>query len=110
MQMALHPKAPRDIALAPVAAGVDLNLQYLRDKGLRELDTELQLELNAPPMPNTREQREAQVLRAAFRNVDLYGWKGAITQDACRLHLSGGSVTIDLGLGTGIMHYIEVGV
>ena len=108
--MALHPKVPRDIALAPVAAEIDLNLQGLRDKGLSELDIELQLELNGPPRPNTREKRAAQVLRAAFRDVDLHGWHGTITEDACRLHLTGGSVTLDLGLGIGIMRYIEAGV
>jgi hypothetical protein len=107
--MTLHPKARRDFALAPVAAEIDRNLQCLRDKGLSELDTELQLELNAPPMPNIRDQREAQVLRASVRNVDLHGWEGSITEDACRLHLSGGSVTLDLGLGASIMHYIETG-
>jgi hypothetical protein len=98
------------MALAPVAAEIDLNLQGLRDKGLSELDTELQLELNGPPMPNTRAERAAQVLRVAFRDVDLHGWQGSITEDACRLHLTGGSVTLDLGLGISIMQYIEAGV
>jgi hypothetical protein len=98
------------MALAPVAAEIDLNLQGLRDKGLTELNTELQLELNGPPMPNTRAERAAHVLRAAFRDVDLHGWQGSITEDACRLHLTGGSVTIDLGLGASIMRYIEAGV
>jgi hypothetical protein len=98
------------MVLAPVAAEIDRNLQFLRDKGLSELDTELQLELNTPPMPNVRDQREAQVLRASVRNVDLHGWQGSITEDGCRLHLSGGSITLDLGLGASIMHYIETGV
>src|SRR5450755_961922 len=62
------------------------------------------------PIPNTREKRAAQVLRAAFRDVDLHGWQGSITEDACRLHLSGGSVTLDLGLGTSIARYIDAGV
>src|SRR5450755_33481 len=101
-EMTLHPKIPRDMALAPVAAEIDLNLQRLRDKGVKELDTELQLELNGPPMPNNREKRAAHVLRAAFRDVDLHGWQGSISEDACRLHLTGGSVTLDLGLGTSI--------
>jgi hypothetical protein len=110
MQMTLHPKIPRDMALAPVAAEIDLNLQGLRDKGLSELDTELQLELNGPPIPNTRDMRAAQVLRASFRDVDLHGWQGSITTDGCRLHLTGGSVTLDLGLGASIMEYIETGI
>src|ERR1019366_5822260 len=104
--MALDPKVPKDFALAPVAAGIDLNLQRLRDKGLKELDSELQLELNGPPRPNTR---VAQVLRVAFRDVDPHGWEGSITDDACRLVLVGGSVTLDLGLGASVMQYIESG-
>ena len=108
--MTLHPKNPRDMALAPVAAGIDLNLQGLRDKRPSELDTELQLELNGPPIPNTRDMRARQVLRASFRDVDLHGWQCSITKDACRLHLTGGSVTLDLGLGATIMEYIETGI
>ena len=107
--MALHPKVPKDIALAPVAAETDLNLQLLRDKGLKDLDSELQLELNGPPTPNTRANRAAQVLRVAFRDVDPHGWEGSITDDGCRLHLAGGSVTLDLGLGASVMQYIENG-
>lgn len=97
------------MALAPVAAEIDLNLQRLRDKDLKALDTELQLELNGPPMPDTRDKRADQVLRAAFRDVDAHGWHGSITGDACRLHLTGGSVTLDLGLGESIMQYIGNG-
>jgi hypothetical protein len=52
--MALHPKVPKDIALAPVAAEIDLNLQALRDKSPHELDTELQLQLDGPSRENTR--------------------------------------------------------
>ena len=107
--MALHPKVPRDIALAPVAAEIDLNLQRLRDKDLKALDLELQLELNGPPVPDTRDTRAEQVLRAAFRDVDTRGWHGSITDDDCRLHLVGGSVTLDLGLGESIAHYIGSG-
>jgi hypothetical protein len=123
--MALHPKVPKDLALAPVAAEIDLNLQRLRDKGRNELDTELQLELSGPPTlelsgpptlelsgpptPNTREGRAAQVLRVAFRDVDAHGWAGSITDDACRPHLVGGSVTLDLGLRASVMEYIENG-
>ncbi|MGO9960075.1 MAG: hypothetical protein ACLP50_29550 [Solirubrobacteraceae bacterium] len=108
--MTLHPKVPRDMALAPVAAEVDLNLQGLRDREPSELDRELQIELNSPPMPNTRDGRQEQVLRAAIRNVELHGWQASITADGCRLHLSGGSVTLDLGLGMSIRQYIENGV
>jgi hypothetical protein len=106
----MHPKAPIDLALAPVAAGIDLNLQGLRDLSPDKLDLELQLRNDRPPIPNDRHERETQVLRAALRNVDLHGWEGSISADACRLHLSGGSVTIDLGLGATITSYIENGL
>jgi len=109
MHMTLHPKAPIDLALAPVAAGIDLNLQGLRDLTTDALDLELQLQLDRPPIPNDRNERETQVLRAALRNVDLHGWDGSISADGCRLHLSGGSVTLDLGLGATIMSYIVNG-
>jgi hypothetical protein len=107
--MTMHPKAPMDLALAPVAASIDLNLQDLRDLSPDKLDLELQLRNDRPPIPNDRHERETQVLRAALRNVDLHGWDGSISADGCRLHLSGGSVTLDLGLGASIMSYIENG-
>jgi hypothetical protein len=107
--MTLHPKAPMDLALAPVAAGIDLNLQGLRDLTRHDLDLELQLRLDRPPIPNDRKERTTQVLRAALRNVDMHGWEGSITDDACRLHLIGGSVTLDLGLSASIISYIENG-
>jgi hypothetical protein len=43
------------------------------------------------------------------RGVDLHAWDAEITDDAARLRLSGGSVTIDLGLSASIMRYIEHG-
>jgi hypothetical protein len=49
------------------------------------------------------------VLRVAIRDVDLRGWTGSITEDACRLHLAGGSVTLDLGLGASIVQHIDSG-
>jgi hypothetical protein len=67
------------------------------------------LALDRPPMDNTPEERAEFVLRAAVRNVDPHGWHATITDDACRLHLSGGSVTLDLGLGGAVMHYIKAG-
>ena len=109
LQMALLPKVPMDMALAPVAATIDLNLQALRDRQPSEINAELQLKLDRPPIPNNRYERTAHVLRAALRNVELHGWEGAITQDASRLHLTGGSVTLDLGLGASITRYIEAG-
>jgi hypothetical protein len=43
----------------------------------------------------------------ALRNVDRHGWEATITDDGCRLRLSGGSVTLDLGLGATVMRYID---
>lgn len=99
-----------DLALAPVAVAIDLNLQGLRELSTTELNQELALRLDRPPIPNDRHERAKQVLRAALRNVDLHGWTGSISDDASRLHLSGGSVNIDLGLSAGIIAYVEHGI
>ena len=50
------------------------------------------------------------MLDEAVRGVDLHTWHTEITDDSARLRLSGGSVTIDLGLSANIMRYIENGV
>jgi len=107
--MTLRPKVPVDMVLAPVAAEIDLNLQRLRDKPLADVAYELGLELNRPLFQNTREERAAQVLQVALRDVELHGWTAALTDDGCRLHLSGGSVSLDLGLGSSVMSYIDAG-
>ncbi len=107
--MSIAPKKPKDLSLAPVAAEIDLNLQRLRDRDAQEVEREIQLELDSPPIPNTRDQRAARVLRVAFRDVDPHGWEGTITEDGSRLHLAGGSVTIDLGLGRSLSDYIATG-
>lgn len=107
--MTIHPKAPADMALAPVAAEIDLNLQRLRDRTGSDINYELGLALDRPLMENTRDERAEYVLRAALRNVDRHGWNAKITDDGCRLHLSGGSVTLDLGLGDAVMQYIRSG-
>ncbi|MGZ4169711.1 MAG: hypothetical protein ACXVUX_21800 [Solirubrobacteraceae bacterium] len=92
-----------------MAAEIDLNLQRIRDKTPADIDYELGLALNRPLVDNTREERADFILRAALRNVNPHGWQATITDDACRLHLSGGSVTLDLGLGGAVMRYIEAG-
>lgn len=107
--MTLRPKVPVDMVLAPVAAEIDLNLQRLRDKPLADVAYELGLELNRPLFQNTREERAAQVLQVALRDVELHGWTAVLTDDGCRLHLSGGSVSLDLGLGSSVMSYIDAG-
>ncbi len=108
--MTLRPKTPADLALAPVAAHVDLNLQELRDRTPEEIDYELSLRLDQPLITNTRQERAEHIRRASVRGVDLHGWTAEITEDGCRLRLSGGSVTIDLGLGASLMSYISAGV
>jgi len=84
------PKAPRDLMLAPICVEIDGNLERIRDKQPTDIDVQLQLELDRPPIPDTREQRGAHVLHAALRNVELHHWTAEITPDACRLRLSGG--------------------
>ncbi len=108
--MTIHPKNQRDLMLAPVAAEIDRNLQRLRDGSARDVMAELELELDRPAMYLDRDARTELVLRQALRNVDLHGWTAVITDDATRLRLGGGSVSIDLGLSAAITTYIEDGV
>lgn len=107
--MTIHPKKQKDLLLAPVAVEIDQNLQRMRDRSPTEVEAELELELDRPAMCGKRDERVELVLRQALRNVDLHGWSAAITSDAARLHLEGGSVSIDLGLSSGITGYIEDG-
>ena len=103
----IPPRVPRDLVLAPVAAEIDQNLQRLRDITLDELRFELDLELDRPEMRKTREERASRVLEVALRNVDTHHWHAEITDDGARLRLSGGSVSLDLGLSATILRYIE---
>ena len=107
--MTIHPKKQKDLLLAPVAVEIDQNLQRMRDRSPTEVEAELELELDRPAMCGERDERVELVLRQALRNVDLHGWSAVITSDASRLHLEGGSVSIDLGLSSGITGYIEDG-
>jgi hypothetical protein len=107
--MTIHPKKQKDLLLAPVAVEIDQNLQRMRDRSPTEVEAELELELDRPAMCGERDERVELVLRQALRNVDLHGWSAAITSDGSRLHLEGGSVSIDLGLSSGITGYIEDG-
>ena len=104
--MTLHPRAGKDLVLAPVAAQIDLNLQRVRDCSHDEIDHELLLELDRPAADDSPAERAARVLALAVRNVDLHGWKAEITDDAARLRLSGGSVSLDLGLSKSLTDYI----
>jgi hypothetical protein len=103
----IPPKVPRDFLLAPVAAEIDLNLQRLRDLSMEDLRFELDLELDRPEIRKTREERAQRILQAALRNVETHNWAAEITDDGARLRLSGGSVSLDLGLSATILRYIE---
>jgi hypothetical protein len=104
--MPLHPRTTKDLMLAPVAAEIDMNLQRVRDQSHEEIDYELQLELDRPPADDSVAERSARVLALALRNVELHDWRAEITDDAARLRLSGGSVSLDIGLSRSLMSYI----
>ena len=108
--MTIHPKQQKDLLLAPVAAEIDLNLQRLRGKSPRDIGVELELELDKPALRIDRDERTKLVLRQALRDVELHGWSAAITDDFASVHLDGGSVSIDLGLGAAVEEYIREGV
>lgn len=107
--MTIHPKNQKDLLLAPVAVEIDVNLQRMREGSPRDVEAELELELDRPAMSTQRDERAALVLRQALRNVDLHGWNAEVTADGSRIHLEGGSVSLDLGLSAGITRYIEDG-
>ena len=103
----LLPKVPHDLALAPVAVTIDRNLRFLRDRTEDEMLGAIELELDQPETKGTPGERADRILRVALRNVDAHGWKAEVTPDHSRLSLSGGSVTIDLGLSASILRFIE---
>jgi hypothetical protein len=105
----VHPKYPKDLMLAPVAVEIDQNLSRMRDRPPQDVVAKLELELDRPAVSGDREERAGLVLRQALRHVDLHGWSAAITSDGSRLHLDGGSVSLDLGLSPGITRYIQNG-
>ena len=107
--MTVRPKTPIDLALAPVAAELDMNLVPLRDASSAEIDYRLTLELDRSEHSGTVQERVERVLAVAVRNVELHGWIPTITDDHCRLRLTGVSVSLDLGLSAKIMRYIEDG-
>lgn len=108
--MTIHPRNHTDLMLAPVAAEIDRNLQRLRDGSPQDVMAELELELDRPAMYLDRETRAELVRRQALRHVEMHGWSAAITDDATRLRLGGGSVSLDLGLSAAITSYIQEGV
>jgi len=108
--MTIHPKSHRDLMLAPVAVEIDLNLQRLRDRSPEDVEAELELELDKPAIHINREERAELVLRQALRDVEMHGWTATISDDAARIRLGGGSVSLDLGLSAAITSYIRDGV
>ena len=107
--MTIHPRTAKDLVLAPVAVAIDLNLQHLRDKTPSEIDDALTLSLNLETSSSTKAQRAAWILEHGLREVELHDWQAEVTDDAARLRLSGGSVTIDLGLSATLHDYITNG-
>ena len=105
--MTLRPKVPTDLTLAPVAAAIDLNLQRLRDLATPDaVFGEIALELNALRPGETSEERSAQILKVALRDVDLHHWLAEVTDDGTRIHLHGGSVSLDIGLSATLERFI----
>jgi len=104
--MTLRPKKPTDLTLAPVAAEIDQNLQSLRDLPPKELVAAITLSVNENP-GETRDERAKQVSETVLRDVDLHGWTAEISDDATRLQLRGGSVSLDVGLSARVRDYIE---
>ncbi|MGA8338342.1 MAG: hypothetical protein WB761_26660 [Solirubrobacteraceae bacterium] len=107
--MTVHPKNQKDLMLAPVAVEIDRNLQRLRVDSPYDVLAELELELDRPAMCAETGERAGLVLRQALRDVELHGWTATLSDDASRVHLEGGSVSIDLGLSPAITSYITEG-
>jgi hypothetical protein len=107
MHPCLLPKGPHDLSLAPVAVTIDRNLQRLRELNPDEIVGHLELMLDRPERTGNREERATRILETALRNVDCHGWQGEITADGARLRLTGGSVTLDLGLSADILRFID---
>jgi hypothetical protein len=105
--MTLRPKTATDLSLAPVAANLDMNLERIRDITPAEIGFQIALELDRPERSGTIEERTKRVLKLAVRNVELHGWTPTITDDHCRMRLSGGSLSLDLGLSAEIKRFIE---
>jgi hypothetical protein len=106
IHFAVLPKGPHDLALAPVAVTIDQNRRLLRASTPSEIAVSLEVALNRPERSGSPTERASRVLEVAMRDVELHGWRGEITSDATRLRLSGGSVTLDLGLSNSLREFI----
>lgn len=102
----LLPKNPVDLALAPVAIHIDRNLSRIRDMSPAAIDADLQRQLDSSPQREDANERCERVRELALRGIELHGWEAAVSYDWTRLRLSGGSVSIELGLSAAIRDYI----
>jgi hypothetical protein len=107
--MTLHPRVPADLMLAPVAVAIDRNLESIRDKPAKAIEFELQLAFDRPGRVDSPEERASRVLEMAVRQVDLHGWTAELTEDRARIRLSGGSVSLDVGLSASLLAFIASG-
>ena len=105
--MNVHPRVPADLVLAPVAVAIDRNLEPLRDTAADAMEREIQMVLDRPGRDDSAEERARRVLEAAVRNVDVHGWSAEIVADHSRLRLSGGSVSLDIGLCATLLAFID---
>jgi hypothetical protein len=103
--MPLLPTELADLALAPVAVNIDRNLAPLRDIPPDQIGFNVALQLDEPEAPSS-ERRAEQIRRVALRHVDMHDWQAEISADLTRLRLSGGSVSLELGLSHAIRGYI----
>ena len=107
--MPIHPRTPKDLLLAPVAAEIDQNLSYLRDLDPKGIDEHVILSANTDTAGADRARRAKWILDEATRGVEMHDWTAEITDDAARLRLSGGSVSLDIGLSASLLEYILTG-
>lgn len=105
--MSPRPKEAKDFVLAPLAAEIDVNLQRLRGKSPKEIEFDLEAELDRGPIADDRDERAERILYLALRNIDLRGWDAAITDDNSAVRLTGGSVSLDISLGASVLRFIE---
>ena len=47
------------------------------------------------------------MLEYALWEVELHDWRAEITGDSARMRLTGGSVSLDIGLSANLLEYIE---
>ena len=100
------PEEPEGFDARAGGGEIDRNLQRLRGGSPSDVLAELELELDRPAMCPERDERAKLVLRQALRDVNLHGWNATLSDDASRVHLDGGSVSVDVGLSPAITGYI----